>query len=688
VFATVMAISKAEFEKLGLKDFISNPLVKKLKSESKQLKKSHQTMRQEFLDDVWARGGKGFLARVEKYGRTERNTPLDLSPFYREYLECIGDFRIAHTLTLAPAQLGKTLGHTLLVCDTATVGRLSPAWFYAQFSSLSVNVGIQFQPVIEHYIQALAKDGITFNRERDRVQLQRFQIEQQTVFFSFVSTNNKVSANAGGLATVGGAAASFTADGPLIFEERSQWLPGAADPLPRRLDASLIASKPIRELSTAGGGGGIEAGFKGLDGDFYPAVECPHCGEIIFIDPKGCLLKAFERIDSQGQSTIAYLSESGRPQEWFHKDPEDPVNTAHFACSHCHSELTQDTLQEATFRCRDRGVWLRDFLDAIPPGIPTKNLKVGLRFSPLSRKTKINLAADIIKSGLTAVDSRDFSEQVLGHPSETVATSLTMPILKRSIDAPGPSRVPEVRLAGIDQARGQYWLCAADFCPPAGWRDMSTEEVIDKTVRNYVFMADIPVRLVPNKLLELKVNYCLVDNEPDRRAAAELQRTTVCQLADQIDGLKDAIKKVEVEEGGTKIPAWQLRNEKFLNQMMTSFLLNSLDDGHPLARLPNDFTRWMSTPVENSPLRHLMDLRYDPYLGRFVKVTGVDHLAYAAMFMEAAYYIWLTRSVGESYIAGSLVTVEKPPTSSYSIPGYGGSPRGGRRGSFIPSRRF
>jgi hypothetical protein len=249
-------ISKEEYEKLGLQAFVGNPLVKKLKSEAKNLKRSHQQMRDEFLSDVWARGGKGFVERAEKYGRTERNTKLDLSPFYREYLECIGDFRIAHTLTLAPAQLGKTLGHTLLVCDTATVGRLSPAWFYAQFSSLTVNVGIQFQPVIEHYIQALAKDGITFNRERDRVQLQRFQIEQQTVFFSFVSTNNKVSSSAGGLATVGGAAASFTADGPLIFEERSQWMPGAADPLPRRLDASLIASKPIRELSTAGGGGG------------------------------------------------------------------------------------------------------------------------------------------------------------------------------------------------------------------------------------------------------------------------------------------------------------------------------------------------------------------------------------------------------------------------------------------------
>jgi hypothetical protein len=683
-----MSISKEEYERLGLSDFLKNSITKKLKQSGKELKKSHQTMRDEFLEDVWRNGGKGFVSRVEKYGRTERDTPLQLSEFYREYLECIGDFRINHVLTLAPAQLGKTLGHTLLVCDTATVGRLSPAWFYAQFSSLTTNVGIQFQPVVENYIKALAKDGITFNRERDRVQLQRFQIEGQTIFFSFVSTNNKVSSNSSGLAVVGGAASSFTADGPLIFEERSQWAAGAADPLPRRLDASLIASKPIRELSTPGGGGGIESGFKGLDGDFYPAVECPHCGEIIFIDPKGCLLKAFERIDSQGQSTTAYLSESGRPQEWFHKDPNDPVNTAYFGCSNCHNELTKNILQSARFRCRDKGVWLRDFIDAIPKGIPDKSRKVGLRFSPLSRKSKINLAADIIKSGLSAVDARDFSEQVLGHPSETIATSITMPIIKRSIESPPPQRVPEVRLAGIDQARGQYWLCVADFCPPAGWKDMSTEEVIDKTVRNYVFMADIPVRLVPNKLLELKVNFALIDNEPDRRAAAELQRTTVCQLADQIDGLKDAIRKVEVEEGGTKVSAWQLRNSKFLNQMMTSFFLNSVDDGYPLARLPNDFNRWIATPVENSPLRHLMDLRYDPYLGRFVKVTGVDHLAYAAMFMEAAYYIWLTRSVGEQYIAGSLVTVEKPSTtSSYAPLGYG-QPRGGRRGSFIPSRRY
>ena len=65
VFATVMAgISREEYEKLGLQSFLKNPLVSKLKSEAKQLKKSHQQMRDDFIEEKLKFGGRPFAERV------------------------------------------------------------------------------------------------------------------------------------------------------------------------------------------------------------------------------------------------------------------------------------------------------------------------------------------------------------------------------------------------------------------------------------------------------------------------------------------------------------------------------------------------------------------------------------------------------------------------------------------------
>jgi hypothetical protein len=680
-------LTKEQYEALGLQAFVSNSLVKKLRSASKELKKSHSTMRDEGLEDVWQRGGKGFVERIRAYGKTEANSEIIVDDHFAELLETLGDFRIAKTVTTGCAQSGKTLGNMLLLVDTLVYLRCRTAFFFDSQVNLRNNCPIQFQPMAENYVKALETAGVsTYDRSRDRTMLERYQISGVTANFSYTSTNKSGGAKEStGRAAVGGVAASFTAD-ILFCDEVSQYEAGAYDPLPRRIDASIISSRPQRLLGTPGSSGGIERFIKDMNVNMYPHVECNHCGEVFPLDPKGCLFKPYEREDSSGNKVTAYLTEAGRPNTWWCYDESDPVNTAYIGCPHCGHEIDNESRYGAKYRCLITGVWLRDWLDAIPKGIPQNIYSAALHITPLTRRSKTNLASQIVRTGLEAVDSRDFQQQALGHPSENIVNSLTMQILERSIKAPAPERIPDFRLAGIDQGRSTYFMACADYQLPQGWRTMPTEEVIANTIRQYVFLGEMPVSSVPSKLKELGVTFAICDQEPDRTRAGELQRTTVIELGDQISKLSDAVRKSTVEEGGASLPVWKFRNEKFLTQFMNSFITSHKGDGWPLARLPNNFEKWIHVPTDASPLMHLQAIYYDPYTDKWMSRNPNNDLAYASMFMEVAFYLNLTQSMDNTYVAGNLVTVEKPPSASYTPLGYGSAPRGGRRGSFIPSR--
>lgn len=678
-----MGISREEYEKLGLQAFVSNPLTKKLKAESRNLKRSHAEMREIFLREKWEEGGKPTLERIRKYGTTERGDKLNFDPWFCELIEGLADFRFAERYTTGSSQLGKTLSNTLIFVDTLTYGRCATGWFYSSRSAMQNNQPVQYLSVLESYIANMAKDGITFNRERDRMQLERVQCESVTAAFSYASTGRDDPTT--GLATVGGAAASFTADIGAI-EERSQIPASAADPIPRRLDASVVATKPLYIIGTPGAGAGIEADIKArATYEFYPAFECPHCGSIEFLDPKGCLLKEYLRIDSTGNSVPAYLSESGRPHKWYHHDDDDAIATAYIACPHCHHEIDQDVRISARYRCKKNNVWFRDVVDAIPRGIPDQKINIGFHISPLLRRSKINLAEDIIKSGIEASSSTDWQQQRLGHPSELSATSITMEILMRSLKAPVPERLPEVTLAGLDQGRGSHAMAISNVILPHGYKSMPTEEVIDKAVRQYLFLGEVVGSAVPDKLKQYNVTSAFCDADPERRVAAEWQRTTVMKMAQQISNLADNLKKAKVEEGGGSIDCFKARNERFLSQVLLSFVTLA-PDGFPLARLPKELEKWIHVPIESSPLKQLQNVRLEPTTGKWVKV-GQDHTYHACLYLEICLYHYLTVGADSSYTPGNLVTIEKSPTSSYTPLGYG-SPRNTRRGSFIPSRRF
>jgi hypothetical protein len=599
-----------------------------------------QAQRNHFIDRCYEVGGQDFVDRVKKYGCTEKGDKLRLPTWYEEYLLAIGDFRLSHVLTTGPAQNGKTMGHTLLMADCLTTGKLNSAWFYDSRTNLDQNVPMQFHPVMEFWIAHMQEDGIRFRRGRDRTINTRYQVDQANAIFSYVSTS-RPSIRDMGRAAAGGAAVSFQADW-MVLEERSQYPPGAADPLPRRLDASMLPSRPIRELGTPGGGQGIEAALEDCDRYFYPHYECEQCHQVQPLDPKGCLLIPTTVRDALGRPKTSYLSESGRPIHWFHSDDHHPIDSAYFGCAYCGHAIADEQRYSAEFRCRQTGERLRDFLDSLPAGVPEKNWKVAVHLSPLTRETRTNLAAEIIQSGLDASTTEDWQQQRLGHPSETQAASITMSMLREAMTAPKPERKPDYTLAGVDVGRSEDWFIAIDFFLPQGWQRMKPAEIMEKTIRSVRFASGIVRDRIPKLLKEYSVAYGLIDNEPSRESSMRICRGTVLEMADQIAYLDDIAVEGVVEDGGMEARCWMIRNEKFMGQVLEGFLLKA-PDGYPLYRLPIDWERWIGNPSENSPLRHLSGPYRDPD-GQWRRGKGnVDDLYFATVFVEAAFYIKLLK---------------------------------------------
>jgi len=111
-------------------------------------------------------------------------------------------------------------------------------------------------------------------------------------------------------------------------------------------------------------------------------------------------------------------------------------------------------------------------------------------------------------------------------------------------------------------------------------------------------------------------------------------------MADQKTSQLDTVRQGEVEHGGKRYPCWFVQNNYFLRRVQDNF--NSA-----LILLPTHWERWLQRlGDEQSPMRHLMSVRYDASLEKWVRPKDhVDDLYYAAMFAEVALYLHL-RKVG------------------------------------------
>jgi hypothetical protein len=173
----------------------------------------------------------------------------------------------------------------------------------------------------------------------------------------------------------------------------------------------------------------------------------------------------------------------------------------------------------------------------------------------------------------------------------------------------------------------------------------------EKAKRVILFGADIMRSQIPDLLKQFNVTYGLMDNEPTREKAMEICRESegTLQIANQIAGLKDAVRKVIVEDGGESEECWNIRNEKFIQAVVDGFL-TAAADGHPLYRLPTEWESWIGKNTERSPIRHLCAPHRDPIKGWQRAKDGIDDLFYALVFAEAAFYLHLTNTI--TYQAG------------------------------------
>lgn len=590
--------------------------------------------------------GEAFVEDCRKFGVTESESrTLDMSPgWFPRYLSIIGNLKINHTFTSGCSQSGKTLGHLLLATWFQTRIKLPFGWFYDSRENRDSNMPDQFRPVCEGWVKRMEKMlGLSVARKNDRKITGRYQVDGVTGIFSYASTSKKIKSR-DGMAAAGGAAVSWTAH-ILFYEEKSQWAAGI-DPS-SRLEASQIPSKPIRELGTPGSGGGIERQMKSLDVNFYPYLEkCRNCGKGTFLDPKGCLLKPLTKIDASGKETIGYLSESGRPVEWWCRDANNPIETAYIACPHCGSEIpTQDRI-DATFRDRrpdnQPGIRSEEFLEKLPD----KQLRVGIWISPLLRNTSYNLAVSLISDGFNMDNPEDWQQQKLGHPSENQIGVITDEIIIPAIGAPIPSGKPNLVVAGFDQGRSEDWGWVMKVWFPPGWESLGIEQIFESSIREVVFAGAIHRDAIPELLQTHAVDYALIDSEPNISDAAKLASRTVLELADQKPTLKSAIsdprKPPTIRDGGRQFPCHQIRHGKFQDRILYGFTDIGFD-GLPPYRLPLTWNRWILNKSELSPIRHLQSPKRDTVTCKWTRTDHIDDIFFAAMFAEAALYIRLIK---------------------------------------------
>ena len=610
---------------------------KALKRRGNTRHQQHLEAKQEFIDRYYQEGGKLCLEAIEQYGCNEQGEPLRMTQWFREYLQLAADPRIQLLSSTGASQVGKSLGQLLIACWLLTEGGINILWAYDRQASRDIQVPSNFRPIVRGWLQ---NKGVKPD-PNDSQNNSLYQFRGATAQFPYTSTSSTGGKDGG--AAAGSVVVGVSRDW-LTVEEASQHKPGAIDPLKRRLDAGRLPSRPVRINGTKGSGQGIEVYIDSAQYDFHPHYQCASCGFVGALKAKGCLLKAVERMVN-GRKEMKYFSESGRPVEWWHRDPMNAVESAYFGCSQCGHPIADDQRQNAWFQCTKTGVRVVDFLEGLPPGVPSDRISAAITLSPLLRIDATNIAASIIREGLESRNTSDFAQQRLAEVPESEQNSVSMEMLRRSIAAPSITTKPDLILAGIDQGRSEDWLMIVWYWLPKHWKVMTVPQVMESTQRMIVWGGGIDRKYIPDTLKRHGVTHGLMDNEPDIPDAARVcdrakrEFKITLEMADQKSLVPFDIKESTVRSGGEEYPCHFLRQEDFLKQVLLSFVLAD-QDGYPLYRLPKEWEKWVGNPSERSPLVHLQGPSYDPETGKWKRGAGnIDDLYYALMFAEACFYM-------------------------------------------------
>lgn len=598
--------------------------------------------RDKFIANGLKHGGEQVVEAVRRFGVNEKGKPIRLTNWFEEVLLLLGDLRISEVSTTGCSQLGKTLAHTLTLCALLTEGALSVLWSYDKIESKQNQVKSNFWPVIQ------GEDD--WDGWRQRVGIRKkplgasqniglYQVAGGTAHFVHVSSRSQGSASAAGQLV--GVSRDF-----LVREEISQYGPGEAEPLERRLDASRIEARPVRNNGTPGSGLGIEMYIEDAERHFIPHCHCPECGKINKLDPFGALLQPSIKRLANGEELEVYLSDSGRPLQWFHADKSDPIKSAYFGCIYCDAVLTGEVRTKSWYQCIKSGITIREYLDSLPPGLQKDSQSVGIEITPLLRVQTRNTAADIIKKGLTTTDTADWCQQMLGKPSTSSDSGISLELIKACIDAPTPDRPADLTVIGDDQARQEgdhCWIQKVWF--PENWHQLETVEILETSIRQLVIYKAIPRNKI-GTLIDLHgVEFGVIDGEPDIPSAFDLARAFGLVIADQKQMKnKRQVQETSRQSGGIEFASWDIRANDFQNAVLQNFTMKAFD-GHLRMRLPESWKEKVTMKKdEKSPIRHLMGMQRPAETGIWERPSDKkDGAFFAAMFAEAAIAIWLEK---------------------------------------------
>jgi hypothetical protein len=567
-----------------------------------------------------------------QYARNERDEQVMISPLFESYLRVLLDYRINIVICGGCAQIGKSLFAILAYSYTTCKLGYNSLFLFPQQQALERLVPLNHRPIVENWEKLL-----WIGKKRNQItNLKTIKsLSGAAILYSYVVS--KVATNEGAAAST--AIVSVSTD-VLYIDEVSQYPKGAIEMAYRRLDASRIASQPIRLMGTAGNGAGIEKFINEADYNFYPSVICKHCNSISFLDPFGALLVPTNIIGSNGDVYQTYLSVTGRPLSWYDTkgNSTQDVNKASIVCTHCFSSIVDEDIDNALFRERKSLIELNQFLDTLE----NKNISLSVELSPLLRgNTKM---PKLLREGLTTASPTDWVQQALGKPSCFGLTNITvdhilagfdkkLPFVKTSAYSGG---CDSLIIAGIDQGHSSDHLVIIRYYYDATQLEFNL--ISENATREFLYFGSIARNEIATVLEAFNVDFGFIDNEPSITSAAELVRETSClMLADQQGKQKDDFIYGDAHDGGHDFPCIKVNHRKFGRNLIAGFSRKN-SDNQPLYQF-NKSTEWIiDAHKELSPIRHFTSVTYDPETGMLKRpIDHVDHYFYATLFAEAAF---------------------------------------------------
>ncbi len=597
---------------------------------AKRKREKAESLARQSTSDVLSKIESGALVdecieELKLYGKNEFGDKLRWEqPLFEDVLRILADFRIARRYISGCSQYTKTCSCAQINSYMSQRAGLRGLWSFPKARTMELLTPKQHKPLLHNWAKVSGVTKITRQMLTSNAQ---FDVGLGSATFTHVNSGK-------GEAAAGTSVVAVTADYAFV-EEASQSSHTEIMPLYRRVDASRISTRPVTWLGTPGGGGGIEAKIAEATYELWPHSWCEHCQEWESLHPLGALLKSETVRADDGSLREKWTYEDGTPVSWHCHDPNNPTETAFVGCPKCGNEFEEHHRINAKLRCIHTGIGVDEFLSTTVPSLwRDEQIEVGVWVGALCRPRK-NIAREILRE-LSPEGIEDWYQQRLGIPSSAMANSISKDALINAIMRP-PFLPKEgektVRLLGIDQGRSSWYGAAVEFVynpnlPPSG--------IYSTAKRNVLALECFPSHATPSFISDFEIDGGIIDNEPSISTAAAICRQTGLKLGDQQAKLKDDYKLKFAQDGGEQFECFSLKHKKYFRFIFSLFAGSSVS-------VANKYMRFASGKV-NHPgdvFKHLCRVEWDSENGDIVKAKdGVDDLAFALMFAEAAFCIY------------------------------------------------